>query len=51
MEDTLQKAVDYIKTKIDIVPRIGLVLGSGLGDAADIRESRSKLFLVLSYKG
>ncbi len=38
MEDTLQKAVDYIKTKMDIVPRIGLVLGSGLGDAADIME-------------
>ena len=29
MEDTLQKAVDYLKTKMDIVPRIGLVLGSG----------------------
>ncbi|MGD9581835.1 MAG: purine-nucleoside phosphorylase, partial [Vampirovibrionia bacterium] len=35
MDNLLQNAVDYIKTKTDLVPEIALILGSGLGAIAD----------------
>ncbi len=34
---------DFIKTKIDIKPEIGLILGSGLGDLADRIENPIKI--------
>ena len=33
--ERLQKALQYIRRKIDFVPEIGVVLGSGLGDFAE----------------
>lgn len=38
--ENIQKAANYIKSKIDIVPDIAMILGSGLGDFTDnIEES------------
>ena len=35
------ESVEYIKTKTDLTPEIGLVLGSGLGGLADQLEDAS----------
>ena len=35
----IQKTVDEIKKKTDIIPEIGLILGSGLGEMADTIEN------------
>ena len=31
----MNKTIEYIKSKIEKTPEIGLILGSGLGDFAD----------------
>lgn len=31
----MQNTIDFIQSKIDVVPEIGMILGSGLGDIAD----------------
>ena len=36
----IQNAVEFIRTRTDAVPSIGLILGSGLGDFADTLENR-----------
>ena len=36
----IQNAVDYIRSRTDAEPAIGLILGSGLGDFADTLENR-----------
>ena len=33
--ETLKKALDFVRTKTDFVPKIAVVLGSGLGGFAD----------------
>ncbi|NLM06858.1 MAG: purine-nucleoside phosphorylase [Tissierellia bacterium] len=40
MEDRIKKAADYIFEKTKLSPRIGLVLGSGLGDFAETVEEK-----------
>ena len=36
----IHNAVDYIRTRTDTVPGMGMILGSGLGDFADTLEER-----------
>ena len=36
----IQNAVDYIRSRTDMTPEIGMILGSGLGDFADTLENR-----------
>ena len=36
----IQNAVEFIRTRTDAVPTIGLILGSGLGDFADTLQDR-----------
>ena len=36
----IHNAVDYIRTRTDAVPELGMILGSGLGDFADTLEER-----------
>lgn len=40
MEDRIKKAADYVFEKTKLSPRIGLVLGSGLGDFAETVEDK-----------
>lgn len=42
----IYEARNYIKSKIDIIPDIGLILGSGLGEMADSIENAT----VIEYK-
>lgn len=42
----LNESVEYIKSKIDTFPEIGLILGSGLGDMADMAENK----VIIKYK-
>jgi purine-nucleoside phosphorylase len=37
------EAADYIKAKIDTIPRFGIVLGSGLGAFADFLEAKTEI--------
>jgi purine-nucleoside phosphorylase len=37
------EAADYIKAKIDTIPRFGIVLGSGLGAFADCLEAKTEI--------
>ncbi|GAA0123866.1 MAG: purine-nucleoside phosphorylase [Clostridium argentinense] len=37
----VMESVDYIKSKLNFVPEIGVILGSGLGDMADTVEERT----------
>ena len=37
------KAVNYIQDRVDIEPKIGLILGSGLGDYSEQLESKTKI--------
>lgn len=37
--DKAQEAAEYIRTKVNIVPEIAFILGSGLGDYADSFEN------------
>ena len=37
------EALEYIKSKTKIIPEIGLILGSGLGDFADSLEEKIKI--------
>ena len=41
--DRIEETANYIKTKTDIKPTIGLVLGSGLGVLADEIENPVKI--------
>lgn len=41
----VRESVEYIKSKIDFIPEIGIILGSGLGDMADRVEDR----VVIKY--
>jgi len=43
MTGELQQAVDYIRSKSDLKPGIGIVLGSGLGSFVDIIENKTKI--------
>ena len=36
----IQNAVDYIRSRTDMTPEMGMILGSGLGDFADTLENR-----------
>ena len=36
----IQNAIDYIRTRIDAEPSVGMILGSGLGDFADTLDDR-----------
>ena len=36
----IRAAVEYISSRVEIRPTIGLVLGSGLGDFANTLEAR-----------
>lgn len=46
MENTVQKAVEYIRSICLLTPKVGLILGSGLGDyAGNIEEP-----IVIPYK-
>ncbi|WP_027624658.1 purine-nucleoside phosphorylase [Clostridium lundense] len=38
--EQIKESVQYVKKKIDIIPEIGIILGSGLGDLADKVEDR-----------
>jgi len=38
LHDTIHKAASFLKTQVKVRPRIALVLGSGLGDFADLLE-------------
>ncbi|MFT8316055.1 MAG: purine-nucleoside phosphorylase [Clostridium sp.] len=44
-KNTIIQSVDYIKNIIDIVPKIGIILGSGLGELADALEKK----IVIKY--
>ena len=35
MQQKISESVNYIESKINVEPKIGLILGSGLGDLAD----------------
>ena len=35
----IQNAVDYIRSRTDMIPEMGMILGSGLGDFADTLEN------------
>lgn len=37
--DKLLKSVEFVKSKVNIIPKIGIVCGSGLGDLVNIIES------------
>jgi len=39
--DRINAAVGFIQSRTDIVPQVGLILGSGLGDFADTLEDRT----------
>ncbi len=39
----IEEASNYIKSKIDVMPQIGLILGSGLGNFTDNIENRIEL--------
>ena len=41
--DKIQESVDFIKSKINIEPTIGLILGSGLGVLGDEIEEATKI--------
>ena len=41
MEKRIHAAADYIRQRISIKPTVGLILGSGLGDIADMLEDRT----------
>ena len=41
----INQAIEYIRTKTDMVPEIAVILGSGLGDLADTIEDP----VVISY--
>jgi purine-nucleoside phosphorylase len=43
LEKRVDESTEYIRERIDILPRIGLILGSGLGDFADTLPSRNSL--------
>lgn len=43
MYKELAEATSYIKSKINIFPKIGLILGSGLGDFADTFNNKIKI--------
>lgn len=36
----IKESVNYVKSKVDMIPEIGIILGSGLGDLADKVEER-----------
>lgn len=40
LSNRIQSAVDFIRTRTDARPTVGLILGSGLGDFADVLEDR-----------
>ena len=41
--ERIQESADYIKSKTDLTPSIGLILGSGLGILADEIENPIKI--------
>jgi purine-nucleoside phosphorylase len=43
MDSQLQQTIDYISEKINIKPRIAIILGSGLGSFADMLDNKIKL--------
>ncbi len=43
MSNNLAEAVSFIKNKINTAPRLGLILGSGLGDFADTFDNAIKI--------
>ncbi|SQB91517.1 purine nucleoside phosphorylase [Clostridium tetanomorphum] len=46
----IKESVNYVKSKVDMIPEIGIILGSGLGDLADKVEERininMKIYLI-----
>lgn len=42
----IKESAEYIKSKINVEPAIGVVLGSGLGSLVDIMEDKT----VIPYK-
>ena len=42
-QEMLDRAVNFIRTKTDIVPEFALILGSGLGDLANLVEDRVEI--------
>jgi purine-nucleoside phosphorylase len=45
-KDTIIQSIEYIKTITDIVPEVGIILGSGLGELAE--ELRQKIIIKYS---
>ena len=43
LEDAIRTATDFVRTRTDIVPKAGLILGTGLGDVSDVIESPVKI--------
>jgi len=43
MYEKIQQAKNHIESKIDVAPRIGMILGSGLGDLADTLERKQTI--------
>lgn len=43
MMKKLDKTVNYIKDKIDFIPEIAIILGSGLGNLADYIENKTEI--------
>ena len=42
----MDKSIEYIKSKINKTPEVGLILGSGLGDFADNIENKVRIFYI-----
>ena len=43
MYDTISESAGFIKGKIDLTPRVGIILGTGLGSLADGIEIRTTI--------
>ena len=46
--EKLQRCLESVRAKVDFVPKIAVVLGSGLGDLADRIQQKAELAAVFS---
>ena len=49
--DKLEKCYEYCKTVTDFIPRVGLILGSGLGGLCEKYESCKRDIIMTKFRG